>query len=291
MALYGKDGNELSQVFNPSGLEIGSAFNKDGGQVYSNVRTLKVMTYNVGEWYDGKHDNVPADKDADYYALQKGMILANNPDVLCMEEYTKQFSKAGRTANSLLLECGFSYIIETKGDSPTASPANGRCIASKFPIADYTVRNFGDGSQLYYDTCVITVRGIQIHFVITHLHWDDRSKRTSEMETIVGLLRGFDRFVLCGDFNTTDCYDTSGADYTAVIQQLVSEGYHLANCGDFGFKITYSSYSDNNWTAVLDNIVTSSNITILNVAVDETKLNDNLTERIDHMPLVATLQI
>lgn len=290
MAIYNKDGTELASAYDATGIELDEAFSADGSSVFIKDRTIKVMTYNVGTWYDGKHDNVPAAQDADYYALQRGMLEQNDADIVCMEEYCKQFSKAGRTAISLLQEF-YPYVYETGGDSPTASPANGRCIASKYPITNYTVRNFSDGSSLYYDTCTITVKGIPINVMVTHLHWDNRSKRTSEMSTIMGVLSGFSRFILCGDFNTADCYDTSGADYTAVIQQLVSEGYNLANCGDFGFKITYSSYPDNNWTAVLDNIVTSSNITILNVAVDETKLNDNLTERIDHMPLVATLQI
>ena len=292
MAIYGKDGNELASAFNPINTELDSAFDKEGTQVYSRIRTLKVMTYNVGTWYDGKHDNIPADKDAEYYALQKGMLLADDADIVCLEEYCKEFSKTGRTAASLLVECGYPYIMETLGDSPTASPANGRCIASKYPITSYIARDFTDGSHLYYDTCVITVHGVTINVMVTHLHWDDRAKRTSEMQTIMSVLAGFQTFILCGDFNTTDNYDVEGADYLAIVKPLIDAGYNVANGGAFGFKITYSSYPDNSWTACLDNIVTSSNIEMLGVVVDETKLNDGITtERIDHMPLVATLQI
>lgn len=291
MAIYNKNGNELNIVFAADGTETASAFDAGGAQVYTNVRTLKVMTYNVGTWYDGKHDNVPAAQDADYYALQKGMILANEPDIICMEEYCKQFSKAGRTANSLLLECGYYYIQESLGDSPTASPANGRCIASKYPISNYTIRNFDDNSKLYYDSCIVTFRGVEIPLVITHLHWDDINKRTSEMQAIMSLLAGYNRFILCGDFNTVDNRSSSGADYQAILAPLANAGYNISNGGDFGFIRTYSSYPDNDWWACLDNIVTSANIDILDVEVDETKLNDSLVERIDHIPFTATLQI
>ena len=291
MAIYDKDGTELASAFEAHGVELNDAFDCDGANVFIKDRTIKVMTYNVGTWYDGKHDNVPAAQDAEYYALQKGMILANDPDIICMEEYCKQFSKAGRTAYSLLSECGYPYIVETKGDSPTASPADGRCIASKYPITNYTVRNFSDGSSLYYDTCTITVKGIPINVMVTHLHWSDIAKRTSEMQTIMSLLSGYNRFILCGDFNTADNYDTSGADYIAVVKPLIDAGYNVANGGSFGFFETYSNEPDDAWVGDLDNIVTSPNIVMLSVYVDETKLTDGLDERVDHLPLVATLEI
>lgn len=292
MAIYNNNGIEISSAFGRTGVELNEAFAIDGTSVFLKDRTIKVMTYNVGTWYDGKHDNVPADKDAEYYALQKGMILSDDADIVCLEEYCKEFSKTGRTAYSLLAECGYTYIHEQGGDNPSASNANGRCIASKYPITGYTVRNFTDGSGLYYDTCTITVHGIAINVMVTHLHWNDREKRTSEMQTIMSVLAGFQTFILCGDFNTTDNYDVEGADYLAIIKPLIDAGYNVANGGAFGFKITYSSYPDNSWTACLDNIVTSSNIEMLGVVVDETKLNDGITtERVDHLPLISTLQI
>lgn len=291
MAIYNKSGGQLFSAFGADALEIDSAFNADGVQVFSKNRTLKVMTYNVGTWYEGKHDNVPANQDAEYYALQKGMIIANDPDIICIEEYCKQFSKTGRTAISILQECGYAYIHEQGGDDPQASSANGRCIASKYPLSNYTARNFNDGSGTYYDSCVVSVNGIQINIVITHLHWNDRDKRASEIALIMSLLSGYTRFILAGDFNTYDNYDTEGLDYIAVIKPLIDAGYNVANGGNFGFIETYSDEPDGTWTGVLDNIVTSANIAITNVVVDETKLNDGLNERVDHIPLIATLEL
>lgn len=289
MSVYSKNGFELGATFAPSGVGLSSAFDADGVQVFSTSHTIKVMTYNVGSWYDGNHDNVPADKDADYYALQKGILLQNNADIVFMNEYTQRFSKTGRTAISLLRECGYQYIVETDGGTDTE--VTGRCIASKYPLSDYTKRTFDDGSNRYYDSCIVSVGGIRVNLVITHLHWDNRTLRTSEMATIMSLLSGFDKFILAGDFNTTDNYDTTGADYINIIKPLIDAGYNVANAGDFGFIVTYYDEPDSTWHGVLDNIVTSANIEIESVYVDETKLNDNLTERIDHIPLIATLQI
>ena len=291
MAIYNENGVQIFSAFGADGLEKDSAYNAEGTQVFYKSRTLKVMTYNVGQWYEGKHDNIPADKDADYYALQKGIIQSNDPDILCLEEYVKQFSKAGRTAISILQECGYQYIHEQGGDNPQAASGTGRCIASKYPISNYTATTFSDGGGMYYDTCYINVQGLYIFVVITHLHWNNPSLRASEMATIMSAVQGKTRFIIGGDFNTIYGRDTSGQDYINVILPLINAGYHVANCGEFGFLITCSDYPEDDWTGVIDNIVTSANIEILDVYVDETKLHDGLNERVDHMPLVATLEL
>ena len=291
MAIYSRNGTQLSSALAPNGVELDAAFNIDGSEVFFRNNTIKVMTYNVGTWYDGKHDNVPANQDAEYYALQKGIIQSNSPDIICMEEYCKQFSKAGRTAISILQELGYTYIHEEGGASPTAAPANGRCIASKYPITSYTVRNFGDASQLYYDSCTIFAKGKVVNVLVTHLHWDNWDLRIAEMNTIKSLVEGMTRFILCGDFNTADCKSISGRGYTDVIKPFLDDGFKDANCGEFGFINTYYDTPDSSYTGVLDHIITSGNISILGAGVDTTKLNDELVERVDHLPLIATLEI
>ena len=291
MAIYSRNGQQVNTPFNQSGEEIYSAFDVFGTEVYAKIHTLKVMTYNVGTWYVGRHDNVPAEKDAEYYALQKGIIQQNNADILFLEEYCKEFSKTGRTAISILQECGYTYIHEQGGDNPQASNANGRCIASKFPISNYVANTFNDGGGMYYDYCSITVNGETINLVITHLHWQDRTKRASEMATIMTKLSDFNRFIFAGDFNSTNCYDETGLDYPILIEPLLDAGYNVANCSDFGFIITYSDEPDDSWTAVLDNIVTPGNMPIISAYRDETKFNDGLNDHIDHVPFIAIVEL
>lgn len=291
MGIYERNGTELNTAFDKFSVELDNAYSADGANVFVKNRIIKVMTYNVGTWYEGKHDNVPSERDADYYALQKGIIQANDADIICIEEYAKQFSKAGRTGISVLQECGYTYIHEQGGDNPQAASAVGRCVASKYPITNYTERNFTDGGGMYYDSCTITVKGIPIFVVVTHLHWNNPTLRASEMATIMALVQDKSTFIIAGDFNTVYSRDTSRQDYINVIQPLINAGYNIANCGDWGFLITCSDYPEDDWTGVIDNIVTSSNIDILDVYVDETKMTDGLNERVDHMPLVATLEL
>ena len=287
--IYNIGGDVVASAFNIDGNLLSNVYDKDGNTVLTGG--LKIMQYNVGSWYDGNHDNVPSAKDTEYYNLQNGMIQADDPDILCLEEYTKEFSKTGRTAKSIL-EQYFPYIHEQGGDSATVT--TGRCIASKYPISNYTTHQYStSGSPRYYDSCTITVGDIPITVVVTHLNYDASSNtsRVEQLNELITFLQGQTRFICCGDFNMIDCKSTSGADYVAMMIPLLNAGFHCANCSDNGFLITYSDEPTGTWTGCLDNIVTSSNITITDAYVDETKLNDSISDRTDHMPLIAELRI
>lgn len=291
MSIYEKSGGLVLSPYSVSGGNLNQAYDVNGVKVFDGTGIpLKVMTYNVGTWYEGKHTNVPAAKDEEYYNLQNGMIQRDNPDILCMCEYCKQFSKSGRTALSMLQQY-FPYIHEQGGDNPDASNSNGRCIASKYPITNYTVHNFGDGSGLYYDSCTITVDNVPITVVVTHLVYSGEEKRIAELKTVIQFLQTQEKFILCGDLNTLVCKSTTDKNYIDMIQLLLDAGFHIANCGNFGFLVTYSDEPTGTWTGCLDNIVTSSNIQILSAHVDTTKLTDGLQEKTDHMPLIAELSI
>ena len=286
--IYNKNGSLLNEAFSIAGQLLTSAFNVSGLQVYPDSVTIKVMSYNVGEWYYGAGDNVPSDKDAEYYALQNGMIEANDPDVLCIQEYWKIFSKAGRTAKSML-EQYFPYIIEQGGDSGYY----GHCICSKYPISNYVQRHYTDNNQRYYDSCTITISGIPVTFINTHLDVRSQENRTAEIGELLAFMATQTRVILCGDFNTgigTATANTESTPYVNNVKPFIDAGYHSANFSDFGFMVTcIDRLTDVPY--YLDNIYTSSNITIDNAEVDETKLNDLINDPIDHMPLIATLTI
>lgn len=291
--VYDIDENLLATIYDLNGTTIDSAYDKNGELVFTSDRpTLKVMDYNVGQWYYGGHVVVPADKDAEYYALQNGMIQANNPDILVMEEYLTQFSATGRSALTMLQQY-FPYIHEENAVSSVSSGA-GRCIASKYPITNYVTHQYTQaGSPRYYDSCTITVDGIPITVVVTHLNYNASSdtSRINQLNELKTFCQAQERFIACGDLNTLDCKSTSGADYQSMIVPLLNAGFHLANCSDFGFLVTYSDEPVGTYTGCLDNIITSSNIVVTDAYVDTTKLTDGLTERTDHMPLIAELQL
>lgn len=293
MSIYDKNGQILTSVYNKNGESLEFAYDKNGNVIFSSAPAqLKVMAYNVGQWYYGGHVRVPSDKDAAYYALQNGMLENDDPDILFLEEYLTQFSETGRSALAMLQQY-FPYIHEEDAVNSLSSGA-GRCICSKYPITNYVTHQYTQsGSPRYYDSCTVTVGNIEITLVVTHLNYNANSSaaRVAQLSELISFLQSQTRFICGGDFNTLYSKNTSGADYTDMIVPLLNAGFNLANCSDFGFLVTYSDEPTGTWTGCLDNIVTSSNIEILSASVDTTKMTDGLTERVDHMPLMATVQL
>lgn len=280
----------MDHAYDVSGIELTEAYDKSENRVYAKPFSLKIMAYNVGTWYLGNHDNVPAELDSEYYSLQNGIISNNNADILLLEEYAKEFSKTGRTAKSML-EQYYPYIHEQGGDNAQASVALGRCVCSKYPITDYAVHEFDDGTGFYCDTCTITVNNIPIKIGITHLHWNNRTYRSAEAQEILGFISAAKHSIVGGDFNTEDFYSVSGADYTQVIKKFIDAGYNISNGGDFGFIETYTAETTLTNTQCLDNIIASSNIVIEDAYADTTKATDGLNEKIDHLPFVSELKV
>lgn len=301
MAVYNKQGQPLSIVYGKNGLPLSAVYNKSGNKIFPDApTTIKVMTYNVGQWYLGNHDNVPANLDQAYYDLQNGMIARNNPDILLLEEYTKQFSKTGRTAISMLSQY-FPYIHEQGGDNPTSSIGNGRCICSKYPITNYVVGNFNDGSGLYADRCEITVGDMVINVFVTHLNWgtgdDNDRKRQQEIATIISTAQGMENVIVGGDFNNTfwgnDTEARRETKYNMYVKPFIDAGFETANYGEWGYLVTCIDGTEESGPEniyLLDDIFVRGNMTIENAYVDTTKMTDSIVEKIDHMPLIAVLE-
>ena len=288
--IYDKNGVALQDAYDVNGQALGAAYAIDGTQIFPSSFNLKVMTYNVGQWYVGGGDNVPADKDAAYYALQNGMIQQNDPDILCIQEYWKIFSKTGRTAVSMLQQY-FPYIHEQGGNSGYF----GRCICSKYPISNYTVRLYTGEANRYFDTCTITVHGVPITVCNTHFGLT-QAERDAEISQLIPYLQSQSRFLCCGDFNTVIVYDDptsatpSSQEYIDNVKPFIDAGFHTANFGEFGFMATQIKNGGER-KLCLDNWYTSSNIEVDNAFVDTTKLTDGLDDEIDHMPLIAELVV
>lgn len=284
MSVYDKSGNVLQTIYGKNGQALSAAYSKNGTLIYPDGPiALKVMTYNVGGWYDGKGTNVPAAKDADYYALQYGTISDNNPDILFLEEYWDQFSQAGRTAISFLSQL-FPYVYPVDGNTQYF----GRCFCSKYPLSGYQNHIYTNDSPRYYDTIVANVAGRNVTLCVTHLGLTSEKRATQAQELLTFAQTVQTPLILAGDFNTASSRP-DGADYNNVLLPFINAGYSLANCGEFGRLITYMDLESGN--GALDNIIFSEQFTITNAYVDNRKETDQLSERIDHMPLITELTI
>ena len=285
MVAYNSEGKFLFKLYNADGTEVETGFDDSGNEITNQTYSLKVMTYNVGQWYLGNHDNVPEELDQTYYFMQNSIIKAENPDILFLNEYATEFSKTGRSAKTML-EQYFPYIENASNSSTTGDNTSGfnRAICSKYPIIDYKRHYYHQDSYLdwYYDSCTVIIHSIPIVCIITHLHYNNPPLRAEEAATLLSFVSNFPNFILAGDFNVNK------NDYATIIKSFADAGYHIVNLeGNYARFLTYSGNTVN-LTSGLDHIITSNNFTEIEAHTNETKVNDYVTEKIDHIPLIAT---
>ena len=300
MAVYDADGNQLFTVYDADGNALSTAYDADGNVVFrAQGINLKVMTYNVGGWYNGTGQSVPAAYDAQYYALQNGILQRNDPDILCINEYRTQFTTGGRTAQSVLSPY-FQYIEERQG----STGYYGHAICSKYPILSYTENQYANDQARYYGKAVINVNGTYVNVIVTHLSTDG-DLRPAQSSELLAYAQTLDNAIVCGDFNlhckSKDYYYslTGMYEWQVGYKQWVDADFNMANNDDeFGFIGTWWNPTDveerHGWWS-LDNIIVSPNISINNVYADMTKSTDPITSDpnwlIDQTPLIAEITI
>ena len=301
MAIYDADGTQLFHAYDADGTELQSAYDADGTVIFTaQPLNLKVMTYNCGGWYTGTGQSVPSAYDAQYYALQNGMIEENDPDILCIQEYRDQFTTGGRTALSVLSPY-FPYYETRQGTTGYW----GHAVYSKYPILSYTENHYVNDTDRYYGKAVINANGRILNVIVTHLS-TDASKRPSQSAELLSYVEELDNAIVCGDFNlhcrSKDYYYEHSGRYEWIesYKPWDDAGYNFANNNDdFGFIGTMynsnpSSESTAGWWS-LDEILVSPNITITDAYADTTKETDPITDdpnwMIDHIPFIAEITI
>ena len=111
------------------------------------------------------------------------------------------------------------------------------------------------------------------------------------MTDLLAFLKGLDHFILAGDFNIDlSEQETTGDQYQNSVQRFIDAGYNVGNCV-VDWIPTYFGTSSPTGGKFTDQIVTSPNITIKRIYADTTKLTDGITDKIDHLPLIAELII
>ena len=286
MIIFDFKGKIIPEVYNDVGVEIATAYTTDGVALPASGFIIKVMEYNVGQWYTGNHVYVPVEKYDSYRNLQEGMISNADADIAFLCEYSTDFN-VGHSAKSML-EDYFPYIIEYTKPYVDGQNINGWqfAICSKYPLSSFEYHKYANNQTPYYASCGMVVNGVPIRLVITHLDWDQAELRAEETSILLDYLDQFPNFILAGDFNIL-ASSTATTDFKNVIQPMLDKGYQVANANGDRFLPTYN----NGWDGYLDNIVASDNMSLSNVYVDQTKKNDAIDDKIDHMPLLATITV
>ena len=292
MGIYNISGQEILSAYDKDGSTLLNAYDKNGVVVYTAGTRIKVTTYNVGQWYIGNNSNVPADKDEQFYELQNGILQRADADILFINEYRTPFSASGRTALSVISPY-FPYI-ETRNET---SGYMGRAICSKYSLSNYTVHTFTSGtSGYYYDSAEIEINGKQITLVVLHMMTNPEESRYLQAQELLAYLKTLDTFIAGGDYNTgispnngTD--NVNSTPYAHYVKLFTDEGFHISNFNPTFLTTCNDGVNGTGTNWMIDNIITSADITSLSAYVDTAKLSANLGVKTDHMPLETELLI
>lgn len=272
-------------IVNSRGIPIDTAYNLRGDVIYSNAPSdpvnFTIMTFNVGEWY-GYAQSVPTEVEQQWYEMYEDIFNTWSPDFLAMQEYD---SKIGTLDAQGLVEQTDPYFYTLER----------RAIASKYPL--YDIRNISfenqDGNEeRYYLRAYINVGGRKICVISAHTSYSGEYPVLQCNELLHDISRE-DYFIVCGDLNlrVDELHD---ANYEKLNGVWESHGYNSASGEQFGIKKTWrSSVAGTEWHGI-DQIFTSSNITMNSVTVDDMKINKYASlvgNHIDHCPLVANVTI
>ena len=285
--IYGINGGAISAAYDINGNPLAAAYDIDGQVIYSaatpDAKDVKVMSYNVGQWYTGTGVLVPDDKASAYYALQTGMISRIKSDILFAQEYTRILS-GGVTAISALCK-QYPYMCGVDKSGSSTQIYYGRAVFSKYPLSNYTTHIYANSAFRYIDTVTAHIDGEDIHLINTHLGLQ-LTEREAQIAELIDYIKSLDgHFILCGDLNMTSNATWEEA-YSSIVAPMLAEGWHLAS-GETKAVTTY--YGDGSNLLALDNII--SDLPISDVYTDTTKLTDDISDKIDHVPLVATVTI
>lgn len=287
MSVYNKSGTVLDSLFQRNGMSIETAHDISGNIVFeSGERTrLKIMTYNVGQWYIGSGVSVPADKKTEYFNLQNGIMSRNRPDILFMQEYLSTWCQDGSLTSALLSP----YFTQQETTNPTLAYKGHSICSNGIQMSDYTVHNFttNKGNYPTFESAEITVSGKTITIVNTHNDYEEPYK-TQDITDLLAFLATLDSFILCGDFNMGIYANTptTSDNYRLGVDVFKDAGYNVGNCNPT-YIPTYSGATSITDGGAADQMIASADIQFNNIYTDTAKLTDGINEKIDHLPLIA----
>lgn len=285
MSVYSVNGVELNEVYDVNGGSLDTAYDVDGNIIFESIPPdLIVMSYNVQD-YRGINAQ---------QTMQDLIISKYNADIIGIQEFS---------TSSTIPTVGVNML----DDYPYVEKSNHKNylgIASKYALSnvsavDFTNQDPQDASQYNetraYMIAEFTIGGKTITLLNTHLCYLTQSVKFQQMAELFALAESKEYVIILGDFNAF-CEEIGDTEYNNMFKPFVDAGYNLANCTpNKGITNTFtgatSATSLADFTSPPDNIITSSNIQIRNVIYDLTKLSYLNGSSIDHIPVIAGLNI
>lgn len=257
-----------------------STLNSNEQRVYTrNPLLLKVGSFNVGIWTDGKSSNArvdPANVKTEGIKLRR--FLGNtNFDFLLCEEATHEFDKDYKIdAYEYCFKNNLPFHWKTKSSTEGSPQVRQFLLTGKYELINVTYHDYECESTRGYVTFECNISGRNITFIVCHLSLESSSDgiRQQEMGELANILKKCEYGVLCGDFNafSIDEFTTHFSEFN-----LSNHGYY----GDFN---TWPVTGWESWNHCIDNIITTKSIKITNVLMGEIAMSD-------HKPLIAEIEI
>ncbi|MBO4283353.1 MAG: endonuclease/exonuclease/phosphatase family protein, partial [Clostridia bacterium] len=246
--------------------------------------TFKVATWNIGHFANGNaKDSKIADADYETKAAEYRTYLSGlDADIVCLNEYSRQFTPNHAAKEALFAEEPPVWFIgEQRHFSCNA-------VYSKLPLQNLQIHeyecnkdavllysNTNKAYYYYYVTGELAIGSETVHFVFTHLAFDeDRTPDTvcmAQIAELIELYKDVDHVVMMGDWN---------AYHKNLYDPFADAGYSLGNYGEI-LTCTGSRTGGLEW-AVDDIIVKGMEIS------DFHAVNTGLS---DHIAVVATLTL
>lgn len=229
-----------------------------------------VMGYNAGEYGEVSAENYNS-----VLLTHQSMIARFDPDVMCVAEFSNTFG--AENTETVLLSEYFKHIINNLPQTQYA----GKAICCNVPMVvgnGTTIQFATNPSRNTYKTYAM-LNGKLVCLISTHSDYDTTAHIEGEMIELLSILQDEEYFILYGDFN---CMTNEARELT--YGALEDAGYNLASSKTRGLVPTYGNFA-------IDNIVTSSNISIITVYADRQKYDNTDITNKDHNPIIAYVAV
>ena len=248
--------------------------------------TFTVATWNIGHFAMGnaRDSRISASAYETESAKYRAYIEGLNADLLCVNEYSRQFTSSG---DYLAQDALFAEPTPIYYAGPQRH-FSCNAVFSRLPLQNIQVHDFecnqgvtllysstNKAEYYYYMTAELVVGGETVHFVFTHLAFDDdRDPDTvcqAQIAELIDLYKDEEYVVMMGDWN---------AYYKPYFVPFDEAGYTLGNYGEI-LTCTGSKTGGLEWP--VDDIIVKG----LEMS-DFRAVNTGLS---DHIAVVATLTL
>ena len=259
---------------------------------------LNVCAWNIGNFSYGESPEAQG-TDTMFNAFMDTFKEIGS-DIYMFSEYDKYFNTQNQTLTEPLFNSINKYLTSSVPTDSAGTAYVSECIYSSIPFIGEKKVTFTANSNYYFIDDIILYANRIIHVIAVHMPWQSYTARISCIKQVINYINdnNIEYFILGGDFNYGEDgsvpppYETFLSNVLTELNMFINEGYNSVQMQSKFGDIRNNFLMDTNATPNVypeniypsDNIITSSNILIVNGKVIGTSASD-------HAPIIAEIQI